>query len=118
FPRRTEVPGQNFCFADAIVIEEPICAFGVGAVLTRQRKAPSRFCCQAVEQRAKPLPEALISEIAAGKFAIKPCCCQLRIGHNSPPAHSNRFARHAAPCGSCTRITYISYSRNNCKNNL
>src|SRR4051812_20579241 len=67
---RAEVPRQDICFIDAIVIEEPIRRFGVGRVLARKRNSLSRTCSQSLEQRTKSLTEPLVSERATGNFAI------------------------------------------------
>ena len=53
-----------------------------------------------------------------GELAIDPRARRRRIGNSRPPALSNIFVRHAAPCGSNTRTTCISASINTCKTYL
>jgi len=113
--RCLEVTSQNFRFADATVVEKPIRAFRISPVLTRQGKAFPGLGGKSGKQRSESPSEPLILEFTRSEFAIEPSACLFRIGKSSPPALANKFVRHAAPCGSRTRTTYISYSRNYCK---
>ena len=116
--RRLEMTSENLGLTDSIVVEESVRRFRVRPVLADQRNAPAGAGGKMPEQRSKTLAETLVLELAVGKFAVDPRARRRRIGNSRPPALSNIFVRHAAPCESNTRTTYISTSRISCKNFL